>query len=199
MTGGGGIVRAGGPCRVRTRLALMWLAAGEQLAVVQRGGRSGSSAPWGSGANADGAGDGRGGSAPETEKTSGDRPRKILDVAATWKDRVPYRWGGTDEKGADCSGAVWAIYKKVGLHYPRVGSAQFPPPGGHFKQVDVPQHGDVACWPGHHMAIYGGATSGRRYLYSARGTANNPKPFGFYPESWWSKELGPAKYYRYAK
>ena len=72
------------------------------------------------------------------------------------------------DKGADCSGSVWAIYKEAGLSYGTYQStATFPTlvgidanfvKGTHFfkkvdMKVDTPQVGDVGWWNGH-MVIY---------------------------------------------
>ena len=36
---------------------------------------------------------------------------------------TPYRWGGTDRSGLDCSGLVQLSYAEAGLHVPRTTTA----------------------------------------------------------------------------
>jgi len=152
--------------------------------------------------------------------------QKIADVAKEWKG-TPYgtgnHAGGNPVKGegADCSGAVWAIYKEAGFSYGSyhstatfhslVGSDASFISGKHFfKQVSTPQVGDVGWWNGH-MAIYdpnAGKTDTDTPLngnqWSARTTG---KKFGATRQNWYDnyvdsdtgKEYGIVKWYRYWK
>ncbi|MBT8448100.1 MAG: C40 family peptidase, partial [Gammaproteobacteria bacterium] len=38
---------------------------------------------------------------------------------------VPYRYGGADPRGFDCSGLVYYAYRKAGIHSPRSTSDQY--------------------------------------------------------------------------
>ena len=151
----------------------------------------------------------------------------IVGKAKLWKG-TPYGTGkyaggnAVKDKGADCSGSVWAIYKEAGLSYGVYqSSASFPSSvvgtdanfvkGTHFfKKVDTPQVGDVGWWNGH-MAIYdlnAGKTVTKTPLdgnqWSARTTGQN---FGPTRRNWYDnhvdektdKHYGTVKWYRYWK
>ena len=60
------------------------------------------------------------------------RPPRTPPSAATWRSAVqawygtPYRYGGTDRRGIDCSGFTWQLYRSVaGVTLPRTAAAQF--------------------------------------------------------------------------
>jgi cell wall-associated NlpC family hydrolase len=49
----------------------------------------------------------------------------IVELAAKIADAaVPYRRGGRDRKGFDCSGLVWYVHHKVGVEVPRRAEEQ---------------------------------------------------------------------------
>lgn len=102
----------------------------------------------------------------------------IADKAKGWTD-TPYGTGkyaggnAVKDKGADCSGSVWSIYKEAGLSYGDytntsgftnlVGTDSNFVKGKHyFKKVAAPQVGDVGVWSNGksgsdargHIAIY---------------------------------------------
>lgn len=56
--------------------------------------------------------------------TIGAGPFASLASAASAYLGVPYRWGGSDRNGMDCSGLVWRSFKDLGIDAPRVSSAQ---------------------------------------------------------------------------
>ena len=53
------------------------------------------------------------------------RRRVDLLVGVAGAIGTPYRWGGADPSGYDCSGLVYAFAIQLGLHPPRVAQAQF--------------------------------------------------------------------------
>jgi cell wall-associated NlpC family hydrolase len=54
----------------------------------------------------------------------GSGPLASLASAASKYLGVPYRWGGSDSSGMDCSGLVWRSFRDIGITAPRVSSAQ---------------------------------------------------------------------------
>lgn len=67
---------------------------------------------------------------------------------------VPYRLGGNDRKGVDCSGLVVQTYLKLGMKLPRT-SATLRTTAMGTVVTDGLRPGDVICVPGH-VAIYVG-------------------------------------------
>jgi len=151
--------------------------------------------------------------------------QSIVQRAKLWKG-TPYGTGTyagsnpVSKKGADCSGSVWKIYQEAGFSYGAytstagfkslVGTDQNFVPGKHFfKQVNVPQVGDIAWWNGH-MAIYdphAGKTVPEGLdgnIWSAR---RKGLDFGPTRQNWYdnyvdketSKNYGTVQWYRYWK
>ncbi len=54
--------------------------------------------------------------------TTADNP--VIKEAERWIG-VPYKWGGRDSAGTDCSGFVQSVYKTFGLSLPRTASDQY--------------------------------------------------------------------------
>lgn len=55
---------------------------------------------------------------------SGYNKTRLLVEAEKWIG-VPYKWGGRDTSGTDCSGFVQSVYKAFGLSLPRTASDQY--------------------------------------------------------------------------
>lgn len=66
-----------------------------------------------------------GGCARKVVKSGSASPRqRIVQVARSYLG-TPYRYGGCDRQGMDCSGFVWRTYQEaVGLQLPRTAEAQ---------------------------------------------------------------------------
>src|SRR5262245_37833762 len=43
----------------------------------------------------------------------------FLDEAISSRLGLPYRWGGTDDNGYDCSGFVWRVFREAGVDFDR--------------------------------------------------------------------------------
>jgi hypothetical protein len=88
--------------------------------------------------------------APQSMTTEQDTLVKELE---SWIG-VPYRLGGNDRKGIDCSGLVVQTYLKLGMKLPRT-SATLRTTNMGTVVTDGLRPGDVICVPGH-VAIYVG-------------------------------------------
>ena len=82
---------------------------------------------------------------------------------------TPYRWGGTDRSGLDCSGLVQLSYAEAGLHVPRTTTDLLRD----GRPAADPEPGDLLLFsenePGKptHVGIYAG--DGRMIHASSRG------------------------------
>ena len=65
---------------------------------------------------------------------------------------TPYKWGGTQPGGFDCSGLLQYVFKQAGMNIPRLGRHQ----GRMAKWTDISKikAGDFVYWPGQHIALY---------------------------------------------
>lgn len=71
-----------------------------------------------------------------------------LATAATKYLGVPYRWGGTDRRGLDCSGLVVVSFRDIGVTgVPRTSWGQMA--WSKVRKVSDPGAGDLVWWPGH--------------------------------------------------
>lgn len=62
-------------------------------------------------------------SRPDTRKMQGE-DKKLVDEALTWLG-TPYRYGGSDYNGTDCSGLTMEVYRKaLGIKIPRSSREQ---------------------------------------------------------------------------
>jgi cell wall-associated NlpC family hydrolase len=80
-------------------------------------------------------------------------PQKLARTAQEWEG-TPYKWGGNDKTGIDCSAYVSVVYKGLGVSLPR-STAELPTCPGGPRIYDELKYGDVLVFPGH-CAIYMG-------------------------------------------
>lgn len=104
------------------------------------------------------------GSAPETSGRPRVHPEDERGLRASLVDTakgylgVPYLFGGTTEKGFDCSGLTGAVYRLNGLKLPRSSQAQFE--AGHPVDLNGARAGDLLFFATNgggrvsHVALY---------------------------------------------
>jgi peptidoglycan DL-endopeptidase CwlO len=75
---------------------------------------------------------------------------------------VPYRWGGADPSGFDCSGLVMYVYAQLGVQLPHFAAAQYRD-GRHVRMDDL-RPGDLVFFDAlNHVGIYLG---GGRFIHA---------------------------------
>ena len=91
------------------------------------------------------------------DNSTGVSGEAIIQEAEKYVGKLPYVWGGSSlETGADCSGFVWAILKKLGLiDWERTTDVGIRTKGTKVASLEEAQAGDVICYAGH-VAFYDG-------------------------------------------
>ncbi len=91
------------------------------------------------------------------DNSTGVSGEAIIQEAEKYVGKLPYVWGGSSlETGADCSGFVWAILKKLGLiDWERTNDVGIRSKGTEVASLEEAQAGDVICYAGH-VAFYDG-------------------------------------------
>lgn len=115
----------------------------------------------------------------------------VQSAAQDWTNsNVPYAFGHSTKKGADCSGAVSGIYNQAGINIGRLTSQSFQNSPLFSPATGDLQIGDVGVYPGH-VVIYGGDTGPNSDVWSASHTGG--PVFGPANSSWY----GEPTWYRY--
>ena len=92
------------------------------------------------------------------------RARKAVAYAHAQRGR-PYVWGGTGERGFDCSGLVQQAWRHAGVSIPRVSHDQYAKIPTKVAR-DKLRSGDLVFFNGHrHVGIYVG---GGRFVHAPR-------------------------------
>ncbi|KXA17382.1 NlpC/P60 family protein [Gardnerella vaginalis] len=99
----------------------------------------------------------------------------MLNFAAQFVDKVPYRSGGTTPAGWDCSGFVKYVFANMGISLPRTSGAQATV-GTAVPSLDQAAPGDIIA-NGTHAAIYVG--NGMVINSQYGGTKYSPIPYVF--------------------
>lgn len=130
--------------------------------------------------------------------------QRLVNQARQWNGVPYFKDGGASSSRdkADCSGATWRIYQESGYPYAYSGSNDFPS-NPRFKPSpnNTPQAGDVGWWRGHVLIYDPGAGSipGAPEGADALSARRPGVPFGPALTSWWAKDKGPVKWFRYDK
>ncbi len=84
----------------------------------------------------------------------GARYSQVVSIAMQYLG-VPYRWGGADPSGFDCSGLVMYVYAQVGVSLPHNTVAQWDYPGAVSVSRSQLEPGDLVFFDGlGHVGIY---------------------------------------------
>ncbi len=90
---------------------------------------------------------------------------EVLTIARRYLG-TPYRYGGSDPRGFDCSGFVLYVFRQVGVQLPHTAAGQF----GQLRTVQNPQPGDLVFFHTYgngvsHVGIYAG---NNQFIHSPR-------------------------------
>lgn len=77
------------------------------------------------------------------ENVNSNKQDKVVDVALSYLG-VPYKYGGTNKRGMDCSGLIFTSYQTVGKQVPRT-SRDLASKGRHISLRKV-NPGDILCF-----------------------------------------------------
>lgn len=108
-------------------------------------------------------------------------PQKVLELGRAFMG-VPYKWGGVDPNGWDCSGFVQEVFRLGGHQVPRLADAQFE--ACEKVELESLQPGDLLFFNTDgsgvsHVGIY---TGGDRFLHasSSRGVVEDSFKEGYF-------------------
>lgn len=103
---------------------------------------------------------------------------------------VPYRFGGTDNRGLDCSGLVQRAYARAGIPVPRTSQAQFEA----LPRVDEARPGDLLFFAtaGGRKASHVGIYLGDGEMIHAPGRGRHVTTTTLALDYWQTRFLGAA-------
>ena len=85
--------------------------------------------------------------------------KNIKDTSYNWLEKAksligtPYKWGGKDSLGIDCSALIQLSLQNCNLLCPRNSSDQINLPGDNIENISLIRNGDLVFWNGH-VGIY---------------------------------------------
>lgn len=87
---------------------------------------------------------------------AGNKRASALTIAKRYLG-TPYRYGGSDPRGFDCSGFVLYVFRQLGVQLPHTAAGQF----SRLPPVDQPRPGDLVFFHTYgngvsHVGIYAG-------------------------------------------
>jgi cell wall-associated NlpC family hydrolase len=80
--------------------------------------------------------------AREAPRSTGDVTANVVELALE-SIGTPYRWGGTDDNGFDCSGLIQFAYGEYGIDLPRVSSQQLQTGAAVDTEPSLLEPGDI--------------------------------------------------------
>ncbi len=125
---------------------------------------------------------------PAESATPGEGSWLTAEVVALARESIgtPYRWGGTDENGFDCSGLIQFAYGEVGIALPRTSAAQIRAGSPVATRLDRLQPGDILGFSNgggpktEHVGLYLG---GHEFIHSSsRGVRISSLRNGYWQE-----------------
>ncbi|MDX1465975.1 MAG: C40 family peptidase [Halomonas sp.] len=116
--------------------------------------------------------------------------RALILAEARGSLGIPYRYGGTGERGLDCSGLVRRAYARAGIRVPRTSRAQFEA----LPRVDEARPGDLLFFAtaGGRKASHVGIYLGDGEMIHAPGRGRHVTTTSLDLDYWQERFLGAA-------
>jgi cell wall-associated NlpC family hydrolase len=100
--------------------------------------------------------------APSPASAAAPSPRAVAYAWALTQRGKPYIWGGSGPWGYDCSGLVYAAYRRAGDPIPRTTYGMLA--SGKLVWERTPRRGDLAFFGSGHVELY----TGGRWTFGAQ-------------------------------
>ena len=100
---------------------------------------------------------------PDVPQEAASLRSPVVEIALRLEG-VPYRPGGSDESGLDCSGLTYHVYQQLGLALPRTAAAQF----AGLPEATAPEPGDLIFFAieGERISHVGIYVGDRKFLHA---------------------------------